>query len=157
MNTKNQRSDKASRLISATADNVYNAFASATSVMQWLPPDGMIGRALEYDFTEGGYYRIELRYKDPTARGKSTSTSDVSTGRFIELVPNRLIKQSVVFESGDPVFSGEMVITWSFDTELNGTRAAVVAENVPTGITEADHQTGLNSSLSNLASFVELK
>lgn len=157
MNAQNRRSDSASRLIRASAGDVYGAFASAASVMQWLPPEGMGGRALEYDFSEGGRYRIELRYKDPTATGKSTNDSDISAGQFTELVPGRLVRQTVEFESDDPAFSGEMVSTWTFDAEPHGTRVSVVADNVPAGISEADHQAGLDSSLSNLARFVELE
>jgi hypothetical protein len=34
----------------------------------------MTGRALEYDFRDGGRYRIELRYDDGTAAGSGKTT-----------------------------------------------------------------------------------
>jgi uncharacterized protein YndB with AHSA1/START domain len=114
-------------------------------------------QALEYDFREGGSYRIELRYDAGMSRGsgKTTDRSDITSGHFLELVPGRRIKQSVAFESSDPAFAGERTITWSFETAPGGTLATVTADNVPSGISQADHDAGLRSSLDHLARFVE--
>ena len=40
----------------------------------------MRGRALEYDFQEGGRYRIELRYDEKlsTEPGKTTDRTDIT-------------------------------------------------------------------------------
>jgi len=70
-------------------------------------------------------------------------------------LPGRRIKQSVEFESSDPAFTGEMTMTWSFDTAADGTIVTVTADNVPNGISKADHDAGLRSSLENQAAFVE--
>ena len=125
--------------------------------MQWLPPSGMSGRALEYDFRDGGRYRIELRYEGgmATMSGKTTGGTDITRGRFVELVPGRRIVQSVEFESSDQAFSGEMTMTWSFEPAPEGAMVTVTADNVPSGISKADHDAGLRSSLDNLARFVE--
>ena len=124
--------------------------------MQWLPPAGMTGRVLEYDFRDGGRYRIELRYADETsASGKTTGDTDVTGGRFVQLVPGRRIVQSVEFESSDPAFAGEMTMTWSFEPAPEGALVTITADNVPGGISQADHDAGLRSSLDNLAGFVE--
>lgn len=155
--TSLRRSDEATRVINASPDTIYNAFASADALMQWLPPAGMSGRALEYDFQEGGRYRIELRYDEKPSNepGKTTDRTDVTNGRFLEVVPGRRIAQSVEFESNDAAFAGEMTMTWSFDTTGKGTLVTVTADNVPNGISKADHDAGLRSSLENLAAFVE--
>jgi uncharacterized protein YndB with AHSA1/START domain len=152
-----RRTDTAARLIKASPDRIYQAFASADSLMQWLPPAGMSGRALEYDFQEGGGYRIELRYDDalPVDRGKTTQQTDVTSGRFLELLPGRRVRQSVEFQSDDPAFTGDMRMTWSFDPAVEGTRVTVTVDDVPNGIRKADHDEGLRSSLDNLAAFVE--
>jgi len=159
-NSSNQRrSDTASRVIDAPPDTIYQAFASAASLMQWLPPSGMTGRALEYDFSEGGRYGIELQYVDAMRKesGKSTSSSDISTGHFLELVPGRRITQSVEFESRDPAFAGTMTITWTFEPGPGGTTVTVTADNVPPGISKVDHHAGLRSSIDNLVVFVAEK
>jgi uncharacterized protein YndB with AHSA1/START domain len=152
-----RRSDAATRVIGASPDTIYHAFTNAASLMQWLPPSGMIGRALEYDFREGGRYRIELRYdeKMSTESGKTTERTDITNGRFLELLPGQRITQSVEFESSDPAFAEEMTMTWSFDTAPGGTTVTVTADNVPNGISKADHDAGLRSSLENLAAFVK--
>ena len=152
-----RRSDVATRVINASADSIYHAFASAGSLMQWLPPLGMSGRALAYEFREGGRYRIELRYdhEASTGSGKTTDRTDITHGQFLELRPGRRIVQSAQFESSDTTGAAVMTMTWSFDTTPEGTRVTVTADNVPTSISKADHDAGLRSSLKNLAAFVE--
>ena len=124
--------------------------------MKWLPPSGMTGRALEYDFSEGGRYRIELQYEEGkrSGSGKTTNSSDITNGHFLELVPGRRIKQSVEFESSDSGFAGTMTMTWTFEPTQEGTTVTVAADNVPDGISKADHAAGLRSSIDNLADFV---
>jgi uncharacterized protein YndB with AHSA1/START domain len=116
----------------------------------------MTGRVLEYDFREGGRYRIELTYASEMLAqpGKTTGRTDVSTGRFLALEPGKRIVQSVEFESANVSFAGEMTMTWSFEPLPGGTRVAITAENVPSGISKADHDAGLRSSLENLARFL---
>jgi uncharacterized protein YndB with AHSA1/START domain len=156
-NADRRRSDVATRVIDASHDTIYQAFASAASLMQWLPPAGMSGRALEYEFREGGRYRIELRYdaKAAGAAGKTTGRTDITHGRFLELQRGRRITQSVEFESSDPAFADVMTMTWAFDPAPQGTTVTVRADNVPDGISKSDHDAGLRSSLRNLAVFVE--
>jgi uncharacterized protein YndB with AHSA1/START domain len=151
-----RRTDSASAVIAATAETIYRAFADPEALIAWLPPEGMSGRVLEYDFREGGRYRIELIYGDEAASvmGKTTERSDVSAGRFLSLAPGERIVQSVEFESEDASFAGEMLMTWSFEAAGAGTRVTVTAENVPPGVSEADHKAGLRSSLENLARYL---
>jgi uncharacterized protein YndB with AHSA1/START domain len=150
------RSDSATRDIRAAPSDIFAAFADAASLMKWLPPSGMTGRALEYDFRPGGRYRLELRYTgDPSdAPGKTTNRTDVTHGLFLELIPGRRIKQSVRFESTDPAFGGEMSMTWTFERTREGSRVTVTADDVPPGIGKSDHDAGLRSSLDQLAAFV---
>jgi uncharacterized protein YndB with AHSA1/START domain len=149
-----RRIDRASLEIAAAPKTVYAAFADPAQLMRWLPPGDMTGRALAYDFRVGGHYRLELTYAAPTATGKTTRHSDITTGRFLALEPGRRIVQSVEFESTDAAFAGEMRITWTFEPTAAGTLVTVTAENPPPGISPADHDTGLRESLANLARFV---
>lgn len=151
------RTDTASEVISAPAEQLYAAFADPDALMTWLPPAGMTGRALEFDFRHDGRYRIELRYGEGVASvaGKTSSRTDVTKGRFLALEPSKRIVQSVHFESKDDSFAGEMVMTWMFEPLPSGTRVTVTAENVPPGISEGDHKVGLRSSLQNLAHYIQ--
>lgn len=147
-----RRTDTATLVVPAGADRVYEAFADADALLAWLPPQGMSGRAPEYDFREHGRYLIELTYGDDApAAGKTTERTDVTYGRFLELVPGQRIVQSVAFDSADPRFAGEMIMTWTFEPVAGGTRVTVGATHVPPGITQADHLVGLKSTLENLA------
>ncbi|MGD9894014.1 MAG: SRPBCC domain-containing protein [Dehalococcoidia bacterium] len=150
------RTDTASRLIQASPERIYEAFTDGSTLMNWLPPGGMTGRALEYQFEEDGQYRIELRYGNATqSSGKTADRTDVTKGRFVELVAGRRIRQTVEFESDNKAFSREMTMTWTFDPARQGTSVSVTAENVPSGISKEDHDKGLTSSLESLAAFVE--
>jgi hypothetical protein len=48
-----------------------------------------------------------------------------------------------------------MMMTWEVTPVDGGSRVDITAENVPDGIAREDHETGLASSLSQLAAFVE--
>jgi uncharacterized protein YndB with AHSA1/START domain len=150
------RTDEASIEVAADPGEVYAAFADRDALVRWLPPGTMAGRILDYDFREGGRYRIALTHGEdsPGNVGKTSERTDVSSGRFVELVPRQRIVQSVEFESTDSAFAGEMMLTWSFAPTATGTRVTITAENVPQGISRADHAAGLRSSLENLAKFL---
>ena len=152
MPTHAGRTDRASQEIDAPPQAIHAAFADPDQLMKWLPPQGMTGRALVYDFRPGGSYRIALTYEAPGAVGKTSDRTDVSAGRFLAIEPGRIV-QSVEFDSSDAAFAGEMLLTWSFEPTPRGTNVSVTAENVPAGISQADHDAGLRSSLANLARF----
>jgi uncharacterized protein YndB with AHSA1/START domain len=152
------RTDAASRLIAASPDVIYRALVDPAALMAWLPPKGMSGRALLFEPWEGGRYRIALRYDSaaaPGGKGKSDAHSDISAGRFLALDPGKRVVQSATFESDDPRYSGEMIVTWSLGAATDGTLVTVTAENVPPGISAEDHAAGLASSLENLARYIE--
>lgn len=152
---KTGRTDSASRLIQASPETLYGAFSDGETLMEWLPPETMTGRALDYAFRPGGSYRVELRYRDGEGVGKTTGDTDISKGRFIALIPNREIRQTVEFESEDTALAGRMTMIWKFEPKQDGTEVNVTAEGVPPAIGKEDHMKGLNGSLANLARFVE--
>jgi len=146
------RTDVAKRAIPASPEEIFSCFCDSDTLLQWLPPKGMIGRAHEYDFRQGGFYRIELEYpKGDLGRGKTTGQSDISKGCFVEIVANRKIRQTVEFEGSDLM---TMMMTWTFYPVKDGTSVTVTAENVPSDISAEDHQEGMTSSLDNLAAFL---
>jgi uncharacterized protein YndB with AHSA1/START domain len=148
------RTDSASRLIPASPMSIYDAFIDPSRLVQWLPPANMTGRVIEYDARKGGRYRIELTYKDG-GKGKTTDRTDVASGTFVELEPGRRIIWSADFESDDPAFAGTMIMTWSLEARVGGTQVTITADHVPPGIGKVEHDEGLNSTLANLAAFVQ--
>jgi uncharacterized protein YndB with AHSA1/START domain len=118
----------------------------------------MSGRFERFDARPGGSYRLVLEYGDGmTGGGKTNRDADVVEVRFLEVVPNVRIVQAVDFVSDDPAFVGTMTMTWELSREGSGTRVKIRADDVPSGITSNDHADGMNSSLANLATFVETK
>ena len=150
------RTDTASRLIPAPPDRLYRAFLDPEALVRWLPPKEMTGRIQAFEPRPGGRFDLVLAYESPGPdHGKSSQGEDVVRGRFVELVEDRRIVQLVEFDSPDPAFAGEMRMTWRFDAEPGGTRVTIRAENVPPGIRPEDHQAGMESTLANLAAYVE--
>jgi uncharacterized protein YndB with AHSA1/START domain len=138
------RVDSASRVIKASPADIYRAYVDPNALVRWLPPKGMTGRIEIFDPRKRGEYRIVLTYveADRSGPGKTTRDADVVHGRFLELVPDRKIVQSVRFESADPTFAREMKLTWQLNPVPEGTAVVIAAENVPDGITRADHEAG---------------
>jgi uncharacterized protein YndB with AHSA1/START domain len=153
----NKRTDSASRVIKASSQKIYKAFVNPEVLISWLPPDGMNGQILEFDVRVGGVYRMSLTYleTDHATQGKSSENTDIVKGRFLELAPDERIVQLVEFQSDDPAFAGEMMMTWTLAAVPEGTAVTIVCENVPEGIKKEDHDVGLRSSLENLAKYIE--
>jgi len=149
------RTDAATRVIPANTEQVYAALTTSDALVAWLPPDGMTGTFDRFDPRVGGGYRLVLTYEDAGAVGKSTSDTDVVDARFVELVPPRLIVQAVEFVSDDAAYAGTMTMTWELTPVDGGTRVDIRAEDVPPGISAADHAAGMAASLSHLATYLE--
>jgi len=151
-----KRTDQARRIIPATPERLYRALTDPAELSQWLPPQGMNGRFERFDFREDGGYRMILSYDAPSAgtSGKTSANEDVVDVRFTQIELHRRIVQVVDLQSDDPAFSGPMTMTWTLRPADGGTEVRIVAENVPEGISGADHAEGLRSSLDNLDRFV---
>ncbi|HEU5130277.1 MAG TPA: SRPBCC domain-containing protein [Glycomyces sp.] len=150
------RIDRASRDIAAPAERAYAALVDPEALAVWLPPEGMSGRFEHFDARPGGSYRLVLTYEDSAASpGKTTAGSDVVEARFVEFVPGERVVQAIDFVSDDPAFAGTMTMTWSVAPAGEGSRVAIAAADVPSGVSAEDHAVGLASSLANLAAYLE--
>lgn len=147
------RRDTASRLIKGSPRAIYEAFVSREAVAKWLPPQGATMEVQTFEPWAGGRFQMTLTFAG--IPGKSTANTDVVVGRFVELVPPQRIVQAFEFDSPDPAFAGTMTMRWALDASVGGTVVTVTAENVPAGISQADHEKGMASSLANLAAYVE--
>lgn len=152
----NDRIDSATRVIKASSKDIYQSFINPNIFALWLPPQGMSATIEEFDIREGGLYKMSLTYKaGKENQGKTLHNTDVFQGTFLKLVEDTKIVMSVVFKSEDLAYSNEMIQTWYLETISVGTRVIIICENVPSGIQKEDHDTGLNSTLENLARFIE--
>lgn len=133
----------------------FAALVDPDALVAWLPPAGMTGRFDHFDARPGGSYRMTLTYVDaPAGGGKATADSDVVEGRFLEIMPGDRVVQAVDFEADDPLYAGTMTMTWAVESVPTGTLLRMRADDVPPGISAADHEAGMNSSLDNLARYL---
>jgi len=109
----------------------------------------------EFDARQGGSFRISLRYDAQTGTGKTTADTDTFHGRFLKLVPDERVVQTVEFETRDPAMRGEMTITISLADADGGTDLIAVHEHLPPGLSAADNEAGWRMSLAKLAALVE--
>src|SRR5690242_546506 len=150
------RTDRGSRVIAASREHVWAALVDPGVLLAWLPPGEMTGRFERFDARPGGSYRMVLTYSGASgAPGKATADSDIVEARFIDIVPGERVVQAVDFVSDDPAYAGTMTMTWQVTLVEAGTRVDIVAEDVPDGISADDHATGLASSLTNLAAYLQ--
>ena len=150
------RIDTASKVIQASPQVLYQAFINPEALASWLPPEGMSAHVDVFEPRKSGRYKLTLTYESEDAiEGKTSENTDVSQGVFLEVIPNKKIVQSGTFDSEDPAFSGEMVQSWYFESVSEGTKVTLICENVPIGIRKLDHLEGLNSTLNNLAAYIE--
>lgn len=147
----------ASRRIKAPPLAVYSAFLDPEAVLSWRPPQGMKAEIHTFDAREGGAFRMAFIHTSisPASRGKTSDYVDLFDGRFVELVPGERIVEAVEFLTNDPAFAGEMRVITTFSPIPEGTEVTMCCENVPRGISEADHVDGIASTLDNLAAYVE--
>ncbi len=150
------RTDRGSRVIAASRERVWAALVDPGALLAWLPPGGMTGRFERFDARPGGSYRMVLTYSDSSgAPGKATADSDIVEARFLDIVPGERVVQAVDFVSDDPANAGTMTMTWQVTPVEAGTRVDIIAEDVPNGISADDHATGLASSLTKLAAYLQ--
>ena len=142
------------RHIRAPRASVYRALLDADAVQQWMVPDQMTSHVHSFDVREGGTFRISLTYDAPTNAGKNAHT-DSFHGRFVKLVPDAEVVQTVEFETDDPAMAGEMTITYMLADADGGTDLVGVHENLPVGVSPADNELGWRMSIAKLADLVE--
>jgi uncharacterized protein YndB with AHSA1/START domain len=147
---------RVTRHIDAPRSAVYAALLDADSVRAWMVPDGMTSVVHHFEGREGGTWRISLTYDQPTDTGKTDSQTDTHHGRFVRLLPDTEVVQTVEFESDDPSMQGQMTITYSLaDAAGGGTQLVATHEGLPAGVPEADNELGWSISIGKLAALVE--
>ena len=143
------------RHVNAPRASVYRALLDARAVATWMVPDGMTCEVHAFDPREGGTFRISLTYDAATGTGKTTAHTDSYHGRFVTLVPDERVIETVEFETTDPAMQGEMTITLTLADADGGTELLAIHDGLPPGLSPADNETGWRESLAKLAALVE--
>ena len=108
-----------------------------------------------FDAREGGTFRVSLTYDTPTVAGKSSTQTDSFHGRFVRLVPDTEVVQTVEFETDDPTMKGEMTITYALADAEDGADLVALHEHLPPGLSPVDNELGWRMSIERLAKLVE--
>jgi uncharacterized protein YndB with AHSA1/START domain len=137
---------KLHRVFKAVPEKLYKAFTDADAQAKWLPPGGFTCKVHHFDAKVGGTYRMSFTN---FSSGKSNSFG----GKFLELVPNELIRYSDQFE--DPNLPGEMITTVSIRQVSCGSEVNIVQDGVPDVIPPELCYLGWQESLKQLTDLVE--
>jgi uncharacterized protein YndB with AHSA1/START domain len=100
---------------------VYRALLDAEAVAKWMVPEGITSQVIEFDPRQGGRFRISLTYDAPTATGKTTAHTDTHNGRFVSLVKDESVVETIEFETTAPEMQGKMMITITLADAEGGT------------------------------------
>jgi uncharacterized protein YndB with AHSA1/START domain len=134
---------------------VYAALLDADAIARWRAPDGMECRVHQLDPREGGEYRVSLTYEAPDRVGKSSGRTDTYHGRFLRLVPNEQVVETMQFETGDPALQEPMTLTTTLSDADDGTEVVMLHEGIPEAVPAADNELGSQMALAKLARLVE--
>lgn len=134
------------RVLPVPAERVYRAFLDPDAMVKWLPPHGFTAKVHEMDARVGGGHRMSFT-------NFTTGQSHSFGGKYIELIPNELIKYTDQFD--DPALAGEMQTTITFRKVSCGTELQIVQEGLPAAIPVEMCYLGWQQSLILLAQLVE--
>lgn len=134
------------RIIKASPEKVFKAFADPVAHSTWLPPYGFVCTVQQMDFKVGGKFKM-------TFLNFSTGNGHSFGGEYIEIKTNELIKYSDRFD--DPNLPGEMTTTVRLKKVLGGTELNILQEGIPEVIPSEMCYLGWQESLEKLMKLVE--
>lgn len=137
---------KLHRVLTAPPERIYRAFLDADAMAKWLPPHGFTGKVHELDAKVGGTYRMSFT-------NFSTGHSHSFGGKYLELIPNQLIRHTDTFD--DPNLPGQMITTISLKQVFCGTEVHITQEGIPEVIPTEACYLGWQESLTLLAQLVQ--
>ena len=134
------------RVLATKPEKVYRAFLEPDALAKWLPPNGFLCTVHHHEAKTGGTYKMSFR-------NFTTGQSHSFGGKYIELVPNKRLRYTDVFD--DPHLPGEMQVTVTLEAVSVGTDLQIVQEGIPDAIPAEACYLGWQESLRNLARVVE--
>lgn len=86
---------------------------------------------------------------------QTSAHTDTYRGHFIRLVENELVVEALEFETDDPAFAGEMIMTTTITPTNDGAVVEMVHDKVPDAVRRADNEAGMRMALTRLTSMFE--
>lgn len=134
------------RIINASPEKVFRAFADPIANSYWFPPYGFLCSVQQMDFQVGGRFKM-------TFINFSTGNGQSFGGEYLEIKPNELIRYSDTFD--DPNLPGEVTTTVRLNKVSCGTELQVIQEGLPDAIPAEMCYLGWQESLEKLIKLVE--
>lgn len=134
------------RVLKAAPELVYKAFLDPDALCRWPPPDGFLCKVFHLEPKVGGTFRMAFT-QFSSGRGHSFG------GEYLELVPNKLLRYTDVFD--DPGLPGTVEVTVKLKAVSCGTELSITQAGVPAVIPEEACYLGWQESLQHLARLVE--
>ncbi|MGF1925168.1 MAG: SRPBCC family protein [Bacteroidia bacterium] len=134
------------RIIKASPEKVFQAFADPVAYATWIPPYGFICTVQHMDFKVGGEFRM-------TFTNFSTGNGHSFGGIFAEIRSNEFIKGVDRFD--DPNMPGEITTSIWLKKVSCGTELKVIQEGIPAVIPAEMCYLGWQESLEKLVKLVE--
>ncbi|MBS1491728.1 MAG: SRPBCC family protein [Bacteroidetes bacterium] len=134
------------RVLKASPEKVFRAFANPVAQASWLPPYGFLCTVHEFNFKVGGVYKM-------TFTNFSTGSSHSFGGKYVEIKLNEFIKYTDQFEN--PNLPGEMITSIWLSKVLCGTELKIVQDGIPSVIPTEMCYLGWQESLDKLKKLVE--
>ena len=134
------------RVLKASPEKVFRAFADPGAYASWLPPYGFFATVHEMDFRPGGRYKMSFT-------NFTTNHTQSFGGAFLDIKENECIKATDVFD--DPNLPGEMITTIWFKNVLGFTDLKIIQEGIPEAIPAEMCYLGWQDSLDKLMRLVE--
>lgn len=134
------------RVLKAPPERVYRAFVTPEALAKWLPPHGFVCTVHQLEPKVGGTFRMSFT-------NFTTQQSHSFGGKYLELIPNELLRYTDVFD--DPNLPGEMQTSISLRPVSCGTELSIVQEGIPDVIPTEMCYLGWQESLALLALLVE--
>lgn len=137
---------KLHRVLRTGPEKLYRAFLEPDAIAKWIPPFGFTCKVHHMQVETGGTFKMSF-HNFSTGHGHSFG------GKYLELVPNKLIRYTDQFD--DPNLPGEMEVTVSLNAVSCGTELSIVQAGIPQVIPVEMCYLGWQESLAQLAHLVE--
>lgn len=134
------------RIIQASPEKVFRAFADPVANSYWYPPYGFLCTVQHMDFRQGGQFKM-------TFTNFSTGNGHSFGGEFVEIKPNEFIRYTDRFD--DPHLPGETTTTIRLNKVSCGTELKVEQDGIPEAIPAEMCYLGWQESLEKLKKLVE--
>lgn len=134
------------RVIKTSPEKIFRAFSSPEALACWLPPYGFLCTVYHFEFRVCGSYNMSFF-------NFSTGSSHSFGGKYLEIIPDKLIKNTDVFDN--PALQGEMITTAAFKKVSCGTELSINQEGIPEMIPPEMCYLGWQESLEKLIHLVE--